>query len=247
MAERQRYARLSDEDRDRLRAELTGRIPGWYSPWMHLLVPSLFGLGIFAGCMILLRDVRVWDLAAVPLTWLAANIGEWRAHRYLLHRRTRWATVLYDRHTPEHHMLYVTDDMTMRSRREFRLVLIPAYGIMLIFVVTLLPAALMWLGGLRNVALLFVATEMAYVLSYEWLHLAYHLPPESFFGRIGFIRRLRRFHAIHHDPALMQRWNFNVTVPLWDVVKGTLVASVDEARERDTGAVERDRRRPIAE
>jgi hypothetical protein len=31
----------------------------------------------------------------------------------------------------------------------------------------------------------------------------------------------------------MQRWNFNVTVPLWDWVKGTLVHSADEARARE--------------
>ena len=36
------------------------------------------------------------------------------------------------------------------------------------------------------------------------------------------IRRLRRHHAIHHAPFLMQRFNFNVTVPLWDVVRRTV-------------------------
>ena len=29
-------------------------------------------------------------------------------------------------------------------------------------------------------------------------------------------------HAVHHTPELMQRWNFNVTVPLWDWVRGTI-------------------------
>jgi sterol desaturase/sphingolipid hydroxylase (fatty acid hydroxylase superfamily) len=36
------------------------------------------------------------------------------------------------------------------------------------------------------------------------------------------VRALRRHHAVHHDPELMQRWNFNVTVPLWDLVRGTI-------------------------
>ena len=62
---------------------------------------------------------------------------------------------------------------------------------------------------------------MAYVLSYEWLHLAYHLPPDSFVGRLPPIRFLRRHHATHHDPRLMMRWNFNITIPLWDLVRGT--------------------------
>ena len=35
---------------------------------------------------------------------------------------------------------------------------------------------------------------------------------------------------MHHDPKLMQRWNMNVTVPLWDWVRGT-VADKDAAEE----------------
>jgi sterol desaturase/sphingolipid hydroxylase (fatty acid hydroxylase superfamily) len=69
---------------------------------------------------------------------------------------------------------------------------------------------------------------MGYSVSYEWLHLSYHLPRESGIGRRGVIQRLRRHHAIHHDPRLMQRWNFNVTIPFWDWVRGTIVREVPE-------------------
>ena len=68
------------------------------------------------------------------------------------------------------------------------------------------------------------ATAIGYAVSYEWLHLSYHLPHDHPVGRSRLIRALRRHHAIHHDPRLMQRWNLNVTVPLWDVVMGTTVA-----------------------
>lgn len=196
-------------------------------------MPSLFGLAIVACCIALIDDLQWVELIVIPVTYLVANIGEWRAHKYLLHRRTRYAAVLYDRHTPEHHMVYLTDDMEIRSRKEFRLVLIPAYGILLIFAGVLAPATAMWLLGWHNVALLFLATEMAYVLSYEWLHLSYHLPADHPIGGLRIIATLRRHHALHHHPALMQRWNFNVTVPLWDWVCGTTVKSVEEARRRD--------------
>jgi hypothetical protein len=209
-------------EREALRRKLLDAVPGWYRPWAHFAVPSLFGLGIIAACIVLIRDLSAWELVTLPLSFVVSNINEWRAHKYLLHKRSRLAPVLYDRHTPEHHMVYVTEDMAMRERREFRLVLIPAYGIMLIFVGVSVPATGLWLLGLENVALLFVAAQMAYVLSYEWLHLSYHLPPDSFIGRRRLIRRLRRHHAIHHDPRLMQHWNFNVTVPLWDWVRGTI-------------------------
>jgi hypothetical protein len=224
--------RLPDDERHALRRKLIDAIPRWYSPWGHLAVPSLFGLSVMAGCIALLEPLAWWHLMAVPATYLLANIGEWRAHKYWLHRRSKIAPVLYDRHTPQHHMIYVTEDMAVRDRREWRLVLIPAYGIMMLFVGVSIPAAAVWLAGFRNIALLFVATEMAYVLSYEWLHLSYHMPEDSSVGRLWLVRTLRRHHAVHHDPRLMQRWNFNVTVPLWDWVKGTSVKSVDDALSR---------------
>jgi hypothetical protein len=214
--------RLPSSRRDELRARLVGEIPRWYNPWLHLAFPSLVGLSVIVASLLLLRGLRPLELLAVPLTFLLLNAGEWRIHRDMLHRRTPPLTVLYDRHTPQHHMIFVTDDMSIRSTREFYLVLIPAYGIVAAgFGALPIPAAL-WLGfGLRNPALLFMAVTMAYVVAYEWLHLAYHAPADSFVGRLAMIRRLRRHHAVHHAPELMQKWNFNVTIPLWDWVRRT--------------------------
>jgi sterol desaturase/sphingolipid hydroxylase (fatty acid hydroxylase superfamily) len=132
-------------------------------------------------------------------------------------------------------MVYVTHDMAIRSRREFKMVLIPPWGIVVAFVSALpIPIALALLGQ-WNLAMLFVATTMLYVASYEWLHLSYHLPPESFVGRRRIIAFLRRHHATHHDPTLMQKWNFNVTIPLWDVVRGTVHREEKANRQRATG------------
>jgi hypothetical protein len=220
---------LPDAKREEIRASVLARSPRWYSPWAHLVLPSVFAIAVIASCVALLRDVRPWELLLVPIVYVLNNVNEWYIHRDMLHKRTWIAPVLYFRHTPEHHMIYVTDDMAMRDRREYQLVLIPAYGLFLIFM-TLLPiAGGLWLLGLRNIALLYTATSMFYAASYEWLHLAYHLPRESRIGNLGFIRALRRHHAVHHDPRLMQRWNFNVTLPIWDWVKGTIVRSPEEA------------------
>ena len=87
----------------------------------------------------------------------------------------------------------------------------------------LLPVfAGLWLLGLHNIALLYMITGTVYVLSYEWLHLSYHLDPGGFIGSLKVIRALRYHHSVHHDPRLMMRWNMNVTIPLWDWVRGTI-------------------------
>ncbi len=219
----ERLGRLSLARRDELRARLVGALPRWYSPWLHLVVPSLFGIGVLVACLLLLRDVRPVELLTVPATWLIINAGEWRIHRDLLHKRTPPLTVLYDRHTPEHHMVFVTEDMAIRDWREFYLVLIPAYGIVAAAFGALPFPLLLWLGlGWHNAALLFMASTMVYVVLYEWLHLSYHLPADSVIGRLRIIQILRRHHAVHHAPELMQKWNFNVTIPLWDWVRRTI-------------------------
>jgi len=49
---------------------------------------------------------------------------------------------------------------------------------------------------------------------------------------------LREHHRRHHHPALMQKWNFNVTVPLFDWVHRTLAPEevVARAVSRSRGA-----------
>lgn len=208
--------------RDVVRAEALAKAPRLYSPWAHLAFPSAVGLGLIVAALVLLEQPSGWELLTVPVVLVLVNFHEWYVHRNVLHRRTWPLDELFWRHTPEHHVIFVRDDMAMRSRREFRLVLIPFYGILAIFVASLPVTAALWMLISPNVALLWVASTMAYTVAYEWLHLSYHLPRESRIGRSRLITRLRRHHAAHHAPELMQRWNFNVTVPLADWVLDTV-------------------------
>jgi sterol desaturase/sphingolipid hydroxylase (fatty acid hydroxylase superfamily) len=122
--------------------------------------------------------------------------------------------------------------MAIRDKREYRLVLIPAFGLFLIIVGQIGAwFALTWLG-FSNLACLYAATAIGYAVSYEWLHFSYHLPHEHPVAQNPIIQRLARHHAVHHDPRIMQRWNMNVTVPLMDVVMRTAVDSVEEATLR---------------
>jgi hypothetical protein len=208
--------------RSEIRADLMSHVPRWYSPWLHLAVPGLAGLAIIAFAVSRVHDPASWELAVVPVFFLASNAIEWHAHRDLLHRRTWPLEELYVRHTPQHHAVFVAEDMFIREWRELKLVLLPAWGVLAIFVAASPIAVLFWLAGAPNVAALWIATTTAYVLMYEWLHLAYHLPADGPIGRLRVTRWLRRHHQRHHAPQLMQRWNFNVTIPVWDHLRGTV-------------------------
>ncbi len=221
---------MTKDARSELRAALMSSVPRWYSPWLHLAGPGAAGVAIVVFALTRIHGLRAWELAIVPVFLLASNVIEWHAHRDLLHRRTRPLEMLYIRHTPQHHAVFVADDMFIREWRELKLVLLPAWGVLAILVAGLPVALLFLLVGAPNVAALWVASIVSYVLMYEWLHLAYHLPADGPIGRLRVTRWLRRHHQRHHAPQLMQRWNFNVTIPVWDHVRGT-VWHPDDAHE----------------
>jgi hypothetical protein len=221
---------MTDADRNALRARELAAIPAHYSPVVHILTPSLWGLLVIGACALLIRDLRAIELLTIPLMLVASNAAEWRMHRDWLHKRDRFLPALYDRHTPIHHRIYVTDDMQVRELREMKFVLIPAWAAIALFVGLLPFAAALWFFVAHNVALLFLATAMFYVVTYELLHASYHLPKDSRVGRLAVIRALSRHHAIHHDPRLMQKWNMNVNLPLWDIVRRTRIS--DEKRHQ---------------
>ncbi len=215
---------MTHASRAEFRAELLAKVPRWYSPVAHLALPALAAIGIAVFAVSHIQDLRLWQVALVPVFLAIGNAVEWHAHRGLLHRRTRFLETLYLHHTPQHHALYVADAMAIHSARELRFVLLPGYGILAVLASTS-PVVLFFLSvGQPNLAALWVASAVAYLLSYEWLHLAYHLPESSWVARLPLIQRLRHHHQIHHVPVLMHRWNFNVTVPLWDLVQGTVYA-----------------------
>lgn len=223
-----------DQSREEYRAEQTAKIPGWYSPWVHLAGTTGIGVGAIALAALRIKSLGLVELATVPAVWAVANLFEWHAHRNMLHRRRFPWQELYDRHTPVHHRIYRYGDMEVRSMRELRFVLIPAIGVLGIVVLGAPVAALV--GSLLgpNVGWLFLAGEATYVVAYELTHLAYHLPKSHPVQRIGLVRWLSEHHGRHHDPRLMQRWNFNVTVPLADWLFGTIAPEdlVAAARNR---------------
>ena len=112
--------------------------------------------------------------------------------------------------------------MAIRSTREFKLVLIPAAGVLGIVLITAPFAFAFGRLASANAGWLFLVTAASMMVSYEVLHLSYHLSPKGFIGGSWLISTLRRHHARHHDPRLMQRWNFNVTLPLFDWIFGTI-------------------------
>jgi len=213
---------VKQRDPEAVRRELVARIPRWYVPWVHLVGPSLAGLSLMALALSRVRAPRAWELATIPVGVVLCNLLEWALHRGILHHRVPGLAFAFVRHTPEHHGSFDDRTLAIRDARELKLVLLPAFGVIGMFLGAVPPGLALARLLSPNVGALWIATGVGYVLSYEWLHLSYHLPEDGLVGRLALVRVLRRHHARHHMPALMQRANFNVTVPLCDWLLGTL-------------------------
>lgn len=184
----------------------------------------MLAVAIFA-----IDGLRALELLVLPVMFVLSNAAEHFAHRTLLHHRIRPFQVLYDQHTPIHHVVYRYHDMAIESLRELKLVLIPPFGVLTIVLATAPIGVLAGFLISPNAGWLVVTESALYVVLYELTHLSYHLPETHPIGRLRIIRFLREHHRRHHHPKLMQRWNFNVTVPLWDIVRGTRIRD-DEFR-----------------
>lgn len=201
-----------------LRAGFAAAIPASYRPWRHvggnLGLVAFAGVGLVAG----LRDVSVAEWLALPCTFVAMNLLEYGSHRWLMHRKRRWAGFVYDAHTLRHHASFTETHMAIESDREIGLIV---FGLREIagFVFATLPGLALVVGLVsRNAGLLAAAMVCVHYLLYEGLHLVAHLPDDHWLARRPLLASARRRHARHHGAAGA---DFNVTMPLADGLFGT--------------------------
>ncbi len=205
--------------RARYRAEQIGPR---YSGWAHFWFTTTVSLTVIVCATVWLHKPTLLEWLTVPSAFLFANLGEYFGHRNPMHHPRPGLKLVYKRHTLEHHHFFTHEAMSYANARDFKMVLFPPVLIVFFFGLFALPiGALLYYVATPNIARLFVATVVGYYLTYEWLHFSYHLPPDSFVGRLWLVRVLRRHHTAHHDLALMGKHNFNITFPICDALFGT--------------------------
>ncbi len=201
--------------------------PQGYRWWRHVLLIAL-SVGTLACIALSAIDAARWYewLALLPIA-LAILFGEWASHRYTMHRKV-FPVAVYRRHVVEHHGFFSFDEMYIDDADDLRWVLFPPWAILLM-IAAVLPifAALHLLSA--NLAWIFALAVVGYYGIYEVIHALTHLrPPDNWLGRA--IAAVSYHHRVHHDPALMKRWNFNFAVPLFDWLCGTRLAAPDAVR-----------------
>lgn len=202
--------------------------------------PPIFNIPLAQPVILVLVVIATWvwaftqveqvtwkDLLGFPFTWGTASLFEYWFHRGPLHQRKFPLEHIYDIHTKMHHRFYQWPDITMPSLYDIRTILFPWWAI---FVHVLITGALSyfvltpWIG--HNGAWVVFASASAYFGFYEIIHMICHLPESHWVHKMAVFRWLRNHHGLHHVPSRMNDTNFNVVLPLGDLIFRTLRTKV---------------------
>ena len=203
------------------------RVPLRYSAWVHFLGTTgaslpLVGWGALRvareGARVPSGKVIFWALLFLGV----ASGVEYSAHRWILHRKRFVLSHAFVEHTLRHHRWFDATDIEARSGRDFHQILFPVWGVVLIQYGLNLPFCLLvsrffggWIGGLG------LCVGAGFFFLYEGVHAICHFPPRHVLFNFRILRALREHHRRHHEPSLMGRRNFNIVVPIWDLLLGT--------------------------
>jgi hypothetical protein len=198
------------------------KISSYYSGYLHFAFTFGLGLAVITYCLWNLSKPSSLELLTIPVTFLYANFIEYVLHRWPMHRKVPLMYIFFQRHTLDHHHFYTDDAMAFETHRDVRMVLFPPEMIFFLIAAFAVPIGYivsLFLG--LNVAYLFVAMGIGYILNYEFFHFLYHAPKDSWLSKIPFLESMRKGHTLHHDHGLMGKFNFNITYPIFDYIFGT--------------------------
>ena len=211
-----------EEFRQAFQAEKVSR---FYSGTLHIAWTFGVGAAAIIYCIVHLSGIKPFEWFIIPLTFFYANVVEYFAHRGPMHHFTRALRIVFEDHSINHHRYFTNEKMELHALRDVAIILFPPVMLVLFFGVFAFPVAILldWLIS-ANAGYLFFATATGYYLNYELFHLAYHLPENSWTGRLPFMKTLRQNHTRHHDLQRMSTQYFNITYPICDRIFGTLGA-----------------------
>lgn len=161
----------------------------------------------------------LWNVVAFFGTTIYCSFFEWALHRFVMHKRQRLLPFPYELHAVSHHGLFGADetyhaqDENMRSHITFVVrdyILLTLVNLPVVCGAELLAGRPLLIGW-------FLAT-LAYLQAFNSLHWRWHVPSNTWFQRTAYFKWASERHRLHHgDP----RGNFNLVVPLGDLLLGT--------------------------
>lgn len=153
---------------------------------------------------------------------IGASFFEWTLHRFFMHRPSLGFRYPFEKHALIHHHIFRADHSYHLENEKDKMTIPMAWwnGPVLVLVASIPYFVFsfltekwgVWGGSGLAIGLYYVA--------YEYMHWCMHLPKKRAIERSGIFFRLNGHHLLHH--RYMHK-NFNVVMPLADLLLGTLL------------------------
>jgi hypothetical protein len=153
-----------------------------------------------------------------------ASHAEWILHKFFMHRPFLKFTYPFRAHALTHHTVFKADKTYHLSplRPEDKSTVPMAWwnGPALIAIAIIPDLVASLLTGKWSFLISGTIIFAAYYGAYEYMHWCMHVPQERNIERTGIFFRLNGHHLLHHR---YPNKNFNVVLPLADLLLGTLL------------------------
>ena len=163
-----------------------------------------------------------WPALGFVCAVVYASLFEWTLHRYLMHRPFGKFRYPFEKHALIHHRVFRADETYhLIHTKDAKTIPMAWWNGPVLVAVGILPfiALAAWIGHWWLLAGMLPACA-GYYGTYEYLHWCMHLPRKRHVERSGIFFRLNGHHLLHH--RYMGK-NFNVVLPLADLLLGTLL------------------------
>lgn len=167
-------------------------------------------------------SLLLWILAGFVAGTVFASFFEWVLHKYVMHRPLGWFRYPFQAHAVVHHQIFKADHTYHLQHDKDKETIPMAWwnGPVLVLIGSLPLVLLGWLIGQWGFAAGVVAAVGNYYVVYEYIHWCMHLPKQRRLEKGWLFQRLNGHHVLHH--RYMHK-NFNVVLPIADLVLGTLL------------------------
>ena len=169
-----------------------------------------------------LFEILFWPAIGFIGSTVYASFFEWTLHRFVMHRPLGSFRYPFESHAIVHHKVFRADESYhLINPKDAKTIPMAWWNGPVLVLVAMVPFALaawsMGHWGFYWGALLACA---GYYCTYEYIHWCMHLPKKRHVERSGIFFRLNGHHLLHH--RYMHK-NFNVVMPLADLLLGTLL------------------------
>jgi hypothetical protein len=150
------------------------------------------------------------------------SLFEWTLHRYVMHRPMAGFSYPFRSHALIHHHVFRADHTYHLIDEKDKMTIPMAWwnGPAMVAICQIPFVIAGWLSGHWGLVVGSTLACSAYYGAYEYMHWCMHLPRNRHVERSGLFFRLNGHHLLHH--RYMHK-NFNVVLPLADLLLGTLL------------------------